>query len=219
MALYSPLAQSTSQPFLFKRGYEKVSHLLPWIPLQRNLMDIISVATTVFALCKAITTWIDELAQRDAIILEISSIVLQIRDILEPFTSGNLELDGTGELQLSQSIRSVGDILERTREHLIVWKYKKSHKVISFLKPSTLIQQLQDDERQLGRQLLILLTSLSVVGYFRDLALKKTVQEKLQSPPQLTVTSSDESIGTSGTSNSSAVEFWKDFVGAKVFAP
>src|SRR4051812_1389448 len=110
-------------------------------------MEVISVAATVISICKAIKTWVDQLEQRDVIIREISSLVVQIHDILEPFTNLNLEFDQAGELQLSQSIRSIGDVLEKTREHMIVWKYKKSQKLLAFLKPATLIQRLQNDEK------------------------------------------------------------------------
>ncbi|KAF9552256.1 hypothetical protein CPC08DRAFT_296457 [Agrocybe pediades] len=143
-------------------------------------MDVLSVATTVFSLCKAINTWVEQLQQREDVINEISHLVVQIRDILEPFTSfssspagpASLAVQGTGELQLSQSIRSLGDALEKTQEHLIVWKYKttqsSSQKLIALLNPGSLIKQLEDDEKRLGRQMSVLLASLAVVGYFHD---------------------------------------------------
>ncbi|KAF4610527.1 hypothetical protein D9613_006510 [Agrocybe pediades] len=146
-------------------------------------MDVLSVATTVFSLCRAINTWVEQLQQREDVINEISHLVVQIRDILEPFTSFSssspsgpaslaMQGAGTGELQLSQSIRSLGDALEKTQEHLIVWKYKttqsSSQKLISLLNPGSLIKQLEDDEKRLSRQMSVLLASLAVVGYFHD---------------------------------------------------
>ncbi|KAF9552252.1 hypothetical protein CPC08DRAFT_754860 [Agrocybe pediades] len=144
-------------------------------------MDVLSVATTVFSLCRAINTWVEQLQQREDVINEISHLVAHIRDILEPFTafssapSGSasaLVMEGTGELQLSQSIRSLGDTLEKTQEHLIVWKYKStqssSKKLLSFLNPGSLIKQLSEDEKRLSRQMSVLLASFAVVGYFHN---------------------------------------------------
>ncbi|KAF9551401.1 hypothetical protein CPC08DRAFT_715088 [Agrocybe pediades] len=190
-------------------------------------MDVISVAATVISICKAIKKWVDQLEQRDVIIREISSIVLQIHDILEPFTNSNLEFDQAGELQLSQSIRSIGDVLEKTREHMIVWKYKRSQKILAFLQPGTVIQRLQDDEKQLSRQLLILLTSLAVVGYFKS---RSDSQKALRGSPEEARTSVElvEANSTADTlvelgrsfTDESATEFWRDFLGLKVtFVP
>ncbi|KAF4610677.1 hypothetical protein D9613_007312 [Agrocybe pediades] len=186
-------------------------------------MEVISVAATVISICKAIKTWVDQLEQRDVIIREISSLVVQIHDILEPFTNLNLEFDQAGELQLSQSIRSIGDVLEKTREHMIVWKYKKSQKLLAFLKPATLIQRLQDDEKQLSRQLLILLTSFAVVGYFKNLSEGQKSSTGLPKDVQLSVELAEAGSATSTLvpdlgpfMDDDAAKFWRDFVGLKV---
>jgi hypothetical protein len=129
-------------------------------------MEVLAITTTVCALCKAIHLWIDEQEQKESLLSQISSSVQQIRNILQPFAS--VEFKGKGEEQLSDSIRSIGDALQRTKEHLVVWKSKRSNKLVAFLNPTVLIAQLRDDEMQLNRQLIILLTSIAVVGYFRD---------------------------------------------------
>jgi len=119
--------------------------------------------------------------------------------------------EGGGEMQLSQSIRSVGDVLERIREHLIVWNVKPYQKILSFVKPSTLIQQLRDDEMQLSRQILMLLSSFAVVGYFRgrDSSASQMVASHYSSSRNL-----PDTLGS--LTDVRAIEFWKDFVGAKV---
>jgi len=177
-----------------------------------HFMEVLSVATTVLSLCKTITTWIDELRQREAVIAEIASAVSQIQSILAPFTLDTFIFEGEGEMQLSQSIRSMGDMLERIREHLIVWSVKTYQKILSFVKPSALIQQLRDDEMQLSRQILMLLSSFAVVGYFRG---------RDSSPSQMVAShyfSSRNLPDTLGSlTDARAIEFWKDFVGAKVW--
>ena len=176
-----------------------------------HFMDVLSVATTVLSLCKAITTWIDELRQREAVIVEIASTVSQIQSILAPFTLDTFMFEGEGEIQLSQSIRNVGDVLERIREHLIVWNVKPYQKILSFVKPSILIQRLRDDEMQLIRQLLMLLSSFAVVGYFRG---------RDSSPSQMITSHYSSSRNLSDTlgslTDARAIKFWRDFVGAKV---
>ena len=115
-------------------------------------MEVLAIATTVCALCKGINLWIDEQAQKESLLSQISSSVLQIHNILRPFASA--EFKGKGETQLSDSIRSIGDVLQRTKEHLVVWKSKRSQKLVAFLNPTALISQLRDDEMQLNRQLI-----------------------------------------------------------------
>ncbi|KDR69589.1 hypothetical protein GALMADRAFT_255804 [Galerina marginata CBS 339.88] len=59
-------------------------------------MDVLAVATTVCALCRAIETWIDQVAQKELLLGQISSNVAQIRNILSPFASE--QYSGKGEI-------------------------------------------------------------------------------------------------------------------------
>jgi len=178
-------------------------------------MEVLAVATTVCALCKAIQLWIDEQAQKEALLSQIASSVLQIHNILTPFASA--EFKGTGEAQLSDSIRSIGDVLQRTQEHLIVWKCKRSQRLVAFLNPTALIAQLRDDELQLNRQLIILLTSIAVVGYFRDHSPNPMADRPLlEKPPVLqNGASKDPSGPLEQLPDEGAREFWRDYIGAK----
>ncbi|KAJ3505451.1 hypothetical protein NLJ89_g7408 [Agrocybe chaxingu] len=169
-------------------------------------MEVISVALTVCTLCKVIESWIEQRAEKEATITQISATVVQIRNILSPFASA--EFKGTGEAQLCDCIRSIGDVLQRTKEHLLVWGYKRSRKIVAFLNPAVLVKQLRDDERQLNNQLIILLTSVAVVGYFRDHA-KDAVQPQIN-PPPYEVGPLDE------LKDQQALEFWRDYIGAKI---
>ena len=160
--------------------------------------------------------WIDEQAQKETLLSQIASSVLQIHNILLPFASA--EFKGTGEAQLSDSIRSIGDVLQRTKEHLVVWKSKRSQILVAFLNPTALISQLRDDEIQLNRQLIILLTSMAVVGYFRDHATNAIVDRLLLKRPPISQDGSgkDPFGPLEQFADVGAREFWKDYIGAKV---
>ena len=179
-------------------------------------MEVLAITTTVCALCKAVYIWIDEQDQKEALLSQISSSVMQIHNILQLFTSA--EFKGKGEDQLSDSIRSIGDVLQRTKEHLIVWKSKRSQKLVAFLNPTALIAQLRDDELQLNRQLIILLTSIAVVGYFREHATQGIADRPLldsENPPAYSK-GNDQSGPLEQLDDVSAREFWRDYIGAKV---
>jgi hypothetical protein len=177
-------------------------------------MEVLAIATTVCALCKGIHLWIDEQAQKESLLSQISSSVLQIHNILIPFASA--EFQGKGETQLSDSIRSIGDVLQRTKEHLVVWKSKRSQKLVAFLNPTALIAQLRDDEMQLNRQLIILLTSIAVVGYFRDHTTKAIADRPLLDQPPPYSTDNDQFGPLEQLYDVGAREFWRDYIGAKV---
>ena len=179
-------------------------------------MEALAITTTVCALCKAILVWIDEQAEKESLLSQISSSVMQIHNILQPFTSA--EFKGKGEEQLSDSIRSIGDVLQRTKEHLIVWKSKRSQKLVAFLKPTALIAQLRDDELQLNRQLIILLTSIAVVGYFRDHATQEIADRPLldSENPSAYSKGNDHSGPLEQLDDVGARDFWRDYIGAKV---
>ena len=168
-------------------------------------MDVVSAALAVCSIYKAIEAWAEQHAEKEATIIQISSTVTQIHNILLPFSAA--EFKGTGEIQLSDCIRSVGDVLYRTKEHLLVWSYKRSRKIVAFLNPAALVKQLREDESQLNNQLIVLLTSVAVVGYFRDHA--RDASRPTIEPP-CGVEPLDD------LEDPEALEFWRDYIGAKV---
>jgi len=175
-------------------------------------MESLAAATAVGSLCKQIMTWIDQLAEKETLLIQISSTVSQICNILDPFTSATFE--GTGEQQLSASIRSVGDVLQRINEDLLVYQSKRIKKVLTFLNPQALVQKLKEDQRQLNHQMVILIASITTVGYFRDHApsrddASKLVREVQKSGDTHTYNLLDELHADD------AREFWRDYIGAK----
>jgi len=180
-------------------------------------MEVLAVASTVCALCISTAAWIDQQEQKESLLSPIGSSVRQIHNILLPFSSA--EYKGTGEAQLSDSIGSIGDALQRTKEHLVVWNCKRSQKFVAFLNPHALVAQLKDDERQLNHQLIILLTSIAVVGYFRDHAKNgiSTGAPLLMNTPRLQDGVVKDPFGPlEQLVDVDAREFWRDYIGAKV---
>ena len=179
------------------------------------VMDVLSVAMTVCSLCNQIITWTDQLAEKEVLLGDISSTVLQVHSILKPFASATF--DGTGEYQLSQSIRSVGDVLRRIDEHLLLYHSKKIQKVFAFLMPSAFTQKLKEDQIQLNHQLVVLLAAIATVGYFRDHA--QDDQALVALTQKLKFSNDHDTLNTTNAIRElpavDAREFWKDYIGMK----
>jgi hypothetical protein len=177
-------------------------------------MDPLNTAISVCSLCKQILIWIDQLAEKDDLLDEISSTVLQVQSILDPFTSTRFE--GTGEKQLSQSISCVGDVLRRIDDHLSLYHRKTTVKMLAFLWPNEFNQKLKEDKTQLSQQLIILLAAITAVGYFRDNQAPAALSQK----PELS-NNGDKSMMRAGNAvdelhSLDAQEFWRDYIGSKV---
>ena len=182
-------------------------------------MEVLTVATIVCSLCNQILTWVDQLSEKENLLGNLSSSVLQIQNILYPFTFVT-KFHGTGEQQLSQSIRSVGDVLRRIDEHLLLYHSKKTRKVLAFLRPNSFIQKFREDQRQLDHRLHILIAAIAIVGYFRDD--DRDGQARVVLAQKLEISNGDDpsKMGTINAINelqaADAQEFWKDYIGLKV---
>jgi hypothetical protein len=85
-------------------------------------------------------------------------------------------------------------------------------KVLAFLNPQALIQKLKEDQRQLNHQMVVLIASITTVGYFRDHArgdASKLVDESRESGVMHSYNLLDELHAED------AQEFWRDFIGEK----
>jgi len=177
-------------------------------------MEVIAIASTVCALCKGIQAWIDQHAEKDAMLSQLLSSIIQIHNILLPFTTAKFQ--GTGELQLADCISSIGDLLQRTKKHLRIWDYKRTQKIVAYLNPTAVIKQLKEDATAINNHLIILLTSLAVVGYFRDHHTKDTANATSASNIA-PISKSTQPVGPlHQLVDPGAREFWSDYVGAKV---
>ena len=175
-------------------------------------MDPISAAITVCSLCNRILDWIKKLGEKESLLKEISFTVLQVRNLIQPFTLGTFKRDGTGEHQLSVSIQSVGAVLRTIEEHVRIYESRKTQRILAFLSPAAVIQKLKDDQAQLNHQLVILLASIATVGYFRD----HEKDKELGNVPPSGELGDGPPTALDQLPTQDAREFWKDYIGAKV---
>lgn len=113
----------------------------------------------------------------------------------------------------------MGAALKRTKEHLLVWEYKRTHRLSSLFIPSTALGQLKYDAQQLDQQLMLLLTSLAIVQYSHS-------QNSSSAGSEFESGSSVVPIVAGATRNRATVldwvenrevkEFWRGYVGEKV---
>ncbi|KAF9523956.1 hypothetical protein CPB83DRAFT_862010 [Crepidotus variabilis] len=178
-------------------------------------VEILAIASAVCALCQGIQTWLELQEEKVDTVVRIGSVIQQVHNILLPFST--VAHHRSGEQQLVESIRCAGDVLQRTKDHLLAWSTKRSQKIVAFLAPNTLIKQLKEDEQQLSNQLIILLTSVAVVGYMKDHSKHTSDWPK----PVM-----DSGPGSSSrpppydflecVKQSDGKAFWNDYIGGKV---
>jgi hypothetical protein len=170
----------------------------------------VAAITTVLALCNHILTWIGQLSEKEVLLKDVSSTVLQIRNILSPFTSSTL--DGIGGHQLSESISGVGDALRRIDEHLHLYNSKTTQKVFAFLNPNAFIHRIKEDQTQLNTQLFVLLTAFVAEGYSHDRAHNQALVALTQ---KLEISNGHGTFAMDAVAMD-AQEFWRDYIGIKV---
>jgi hypothetical protein len=123
-------------------------------------MEALPIIMAVYTLATGLRSWLDQRAEKERIVEEISAIISRIHNILLL-----LKAIQTIDVLVLDSVRGIGDALKRTKEHLLVWEYKRTHRLSSLFVRSTTLGQLKGDARQLDQQLILLLTSLAVVQY------------------------------------------------------
>ena len=173
-------------------------------------MEALPIIMAVYTLATGIGSWLQECADHERTVKEISETISQIQNILLPLKTIRIDKP------VLDSIRSIGDALKRTKEHLLVWHYKRTQRISSLLVPSTALGQLKRDAQQLNQQMVLLLTSLAIIQYSHS-----------QSSSSAGSESESESTAVAGAIRSSAtvldlvenkdvIEFWRGYVGEKV---
>ncbi|KAF8234710.1 hypothetical protein L208DRAFT_1393546 [Tricholoma matsutake] len=170
----------------------------------------------VYTLATGISIWLEKRAEKERTIKGISETISQIQNILLPLKTTRL---GSIDKPVFDSVRSMGAALKRTKEHLLVWEYKRTHRLSSLFIPSTALGQLKYDAQQLDQQLMLLLTSLAIVQYSHS-------QNSSSAGSEFESGSSVVPIVAGATRNRATVldwvenrevkEFWRGYVGEKV---
>jgi hypothetical protein len=169
--------------------------------------------STVLALCTlaiSLKKWLDDIKDKDSTIAAISANVDRICVLLEPFK------DATGlDPAVQKSLLAVGEALARTKEHLSVWEKKHTKKRTNSLKfgsltelldPSRTTRKLQEDERQLSQQIMLMSFSMTASSYLRDRS--AVISEDAE----------DDFISSS-IRNQEVLKFWRGYIDAKVSLP
>lgn len=128
-------------------------------------MDPLSIITAVISTAQAVHQWMEDLNAREPAINELNTTVSRIGLILSPLQSSpTFRL--TRDIGVTSCLRDMGEVLSRSQEHLIVWKDKRSKRValLSFLSPSTILAELQNDERMLSQRMGLLAFALQVAS-------------------------------------------------------
>lgn len=133
-------------------------------------MDPISVVQAIFSTAVAIQKWIDLSNSRNSTIRELKTTVSRISSILSPLLpiSSQSQPSTVVSPRLNPAtiscLQDLGETLSRTREHLSLWTDKRSKRValLSFLSPSTVLDELQDDEKRISQRVSILAFALQV---------------------------------------------------------
>ena len=177
-------------------------------------MESLPIIMAVYTLATGIRAWIDLRAERERTVKEISTTIFRIQNILLPLN--NMQ---SIDKPVLDSVRSIGDALKRTQEHLLVWEYKRKYRLASLLVPTSALGQLKSDARQLNQQLMFLLASVAVVQY--SLSQSGISGSSAGSESESSVVGVAGATGSPVTvldwvENTEVKEFWAGYVGEKV---
>ena len=167
----------------------------------------------VYTLATGIRVWIDLRAEKERTVEEISATISRIQNILLV-----LKTIQSIDKPVLDSVHSIGDALKRTKEHLLVWEYKRTHRLSSLFGPSTTLGQLKGDARRLDQQLILLLTSLAVVqyNYSQSGNSSSSVSSELGSSVVLAGATGSPATALDLVESKEVKEFWCGYVGEKV---
>ena len=173
-------------------------------------METLSIVMAVYTLAKGIGSWLQECAEHEKTVKEISETISQIQNILLPLKTIRIDKP------VLDSVRSIGDVLKRMKDHLLVWQYKRTHRISSLLVPSTAPGQLKRDAQQLNQQLVLLLTSLAIVQYNRSQISSSPSSESESESSVVARANRRPATALDWVENRDVVKFWRSYVGEKV---
>lgn len=167
-------------------------------------MDPVSVVTTVVHVAVAVKTWIDETKEKDEVMDDLGGTIDRLSNILQHLLSK--ARSGMVDEILSPEVLSLGSVLNKTYEHLRVWRPKDwtIKKVIAFVNPSSATAALRNDGKKISDQLIMLLFAMSTTSYLQNDNVKDVERAKGR-PNALT-----------WVRNPEVSDFWEKFVGAEV---
>ena len=171
-----------------------------------------TIASTVYGLAVGITQFIAEHEDKDAINQEISSITTLIQNIIQPLLSGK-----TTNLPLQQCLEGLQSVLSNTHEHMKMWKERRSRRILAFINPGAVTQQLKDDRDQLMIHYTLLMGAMQIVDHIEG-------YNMITPPPKVVFPnrppSQEEKKEVKGKgSHSEVLDFWEKCIGKEVSKP
>ncbi|OBZ70007.1 hypothetical protein A0H81_09916 [Grifola frondosa] len=149
-----------------------------------HTMDPLSIVSGVLSTAIVILKWIQQREAKNESLRELSLTVSRICDILAPLQSPNARMPPNPKSRFTANVvgsvstdtiphldqtivsclQDMGETLSSVKEHLSLWKEKRSPAVLllAFLSPSTVLDQLIADEQKLSRRLVVLSFALQV---------------------------------------------------------
>jgi hypothetical protein len=168
-------------------------------------MEALPIIMAVYTLATGIGAWLQECAEHERTVNEISETISQIQNVLLPLKTICVDKP------VLDSVRSMGDALKRTKEHLLVWQYKRTHQISSRLFPSSALSKLRGDAQRLNQQLVLLLTSLAIVHYSRSSSAGSESESESSAASEVALVTALDWV-----ENRDVREFWRGYVGEKV---
>lgn len=167
-------------------------------------MDPVTVISSVIRVAIAVKAWIDETKHKDEVMEDLGGTVDRLSNILQHLSS-KARVGLVKEI-LSPEILCLGSLLNKTHEHLRVWRPKDwtIKKAVAFVSPNTATEILRNDERKISAQLIMLLFALSTTSYLENDKIKDV--ERTEGKPN----------ALKWVRNPEVADFWGKYVGSDV---
>lgn len=165
----------------------------------------LAVAHTVYNLAVGITNFIAEHDDKDAGREQISNIVVLIQNVIHPLLSHKIT-----NTPLEKCLEGLQSVLTKTHQHMKMWKESRSHRLLAFINPSAVIQQLKEDREQLMDQYIMLMGAMQVIEHIKgyDPITPPTVH-----PSTVPKGKTKKVEGQA----SEVLDFWEKCIGSEVF--
>ncbi|PBK69904.1 hypothetical protein ARMSODRAFT_151673 [Armillaria solidipes] len=136
-------------------------------------MDPISILTTVTSTTSFLLTWIDQHQSKEKVFRDLRTTLDNVHGgVLLPLWSAGAGGSSQLEPSIVGCLRTVQEVLFRTRDHLVVWedsrKIKSGKRLLAFLNPTVVLDELKDDKTQLVSSVQILSASIQISSFIRQ---------------------------------------------------
>ena len=133
------------------------------LPASR-LMDVAGIILSVIGTAASIAQWTQQISERNETLDELAATVSRLSNILE-FLRSKSEREELNEI-VGLEVLALGSVLRKTLEHIQIWRHRNvKRSLLAIVRPSYVIDRLQEDARKLSQQTIELLFAFSAVGF------------------------------------------------------